>query len=623
MPVTSDATIKTAARDFSAFARSTGFTPEALHTYTNADGTPCYWKLRMRHPGTQEKWIRPMSMEKDNFVLKEPEFSGGKPLYGLDLLAQRPDDLVVICEGESCADALRKYGVLAVTSGGAKSAEATDWQPVAGRNVWIWPDHDQAGFGYGSTVAGILRESHCQVTVIDTTALEMGEKEDAVEWLQRNPNVTAEDIFSLPVIGPSSEPSPTGLATRSMELAPAVTTSMDSTSFRYDGGEFCLSEEGLYYFREGAATRRLCGWLRVEAATRDESSGEWGRMLSFVDADSVKHEMYVAAESLVGDGLDLLKSLARLGLWMSAGRASRDLILAYIQMCPVEGRVRTVDRLGWHGDIYVTAEGAVGPNDERVICRSVNSSGFSSSGTVEEWRESVGWLARGNSRLVFSISCALAGPLLDPAGEESGGFNLRGPSSLGKTTALQAGASVWGNPFAIIQQWRATTNGLEGVAAIYSDCTLFLDELSQADPIQAGEAAYMLGNGRGKARAMRTGAARPVTTWRILFLSSGEVSLSDLQARVGKRPQVGQEVRIADFEADTGSGLGAFEDLNSCESAAALADAVKKVAYEFYGTVGKEWLQQLVTDRPKLHTLIHQGVKSFVNEAVQIGRAHV
>ena len=49
-----------------------------------------------------------------------------------------------------------------------------------------------------------------------------------------------------------------------------------------------------------------------------------------------------------------------------------------------------------------------------------------------------------------------------------------------------------------------------------------------------GEAAYLLANGQGKARASRTGAARQSARWRLLFLSAGEESLSALMTQAGR-----------------------------------------------------------------------------------------
>ena len=37
-----------------------GFVLQALHEYTERDGTPLYWRIRLKHPETGEKWIRPI-----------------------------------------------------------------------------------------------------------------------------------------------------------------------------------------------------------------------------------------------------------------------------------------------------------------------------------------------------------------------------------------------------------------------------------------------------------------------------------------------------------------------------------------------------------------------------------
>jgi uncharacterized protein (DUF927 family) len=60
-----------------------------------------------------------------------------------------------------------------------------------------------------------------------------------------------------------------------------------------------------------------------------------------------------------------------------------------------------------------------------------------------------------------------------------------------------------------IRTWRATSNGLEGVAALHCDSLLCLDEMGQVDSREGGHIAYMLANGVGKTRATRTGEARP------------------------------------------------------------------------------------------------------------------
>lgn len=192
---------KDAARRLASAAISQGYKPQALHEYTDRDGKPLHWRIRLKNPLTGEKWIRPMKLNGVGYTLGEPEYPAeGKPLNRIHDLASRQSDPVFVVEGESCADALIKAGALAITSGGAQSAETADWQPVNGRTVHVWPDNDEAGRRYGEAVAGIMRGLGCTVRMVDVAALNLPPKGDVVDWLQANHAVTLADIAALPTV---------------------------------------------------------------------------------------------------------------------------------------------------------------------------------------------------------------------------------------------------------------------------------------------------------------------------------------------------------------------------------------------------------------------------------------
>ncbi len=389
----------------------------------------------------------------------------------------------------------------------------------------------------------------------------------------------------------------------------------------YGGGRFEQAETGIIYTKdEGERTGKtplwLCAPLKVIAQTRDSKSGEWGRLLEWKDADGIMHRWAMPIELLQGDGVDVRRELARQGLAISPNRHARELVSSFLQVWPVEGRARCVERLGWHDGAYVTPAETIGEVTEHVVFQNAHAlePAISTAGTAVGWRKKVAALAVGNSRLVFSVCVAFAGPLVEPAGQDSGGFHLRGSSSSGKTKTLMVAASVWGNPSSYCRLWRATSNGLEGLAALHNDGLLILDELGQADPKEAGENAYLLANGRGKARAVRNGTARQSAAWRLLFLSAGEESLSALMARAGKRPSAGQEIRLAEIDADAGSGMGAFEELNGCGTPAELARTLGDEACRSYGVVGMDYLRHLVAHRFGLADFIADGVRQFMEE---------
>ncbi len=188
-----------AARRIATDAIRKGFHPTGLHCYHDAEGEPVFWRIRLKHPSTGEKWMRPMRWDGAGYVIGEPPApSEGKSLYRLpELLAAPPDAHVYVVEGEACADVLAKLDMVATTSGGADSAGTANWTPLRGRSVRLWPDHDTPGARHADAVAGRLRALGCTVEVLDVAALNLPDKGDCVDWLQAHPDATAADIEAL------------------------------------------------------------------------------------------------------------------------------------------------------------------------------------------------------------------------------------------------------------------------------------------------------------------------------------------------------------------------------------------------------------------------------------------
>jgi putative DNA primase/helicase len=349
----------------------------------------------------------------------------------------------------------------------------------------------------------------------------------------------------------------------------------------------------------------ICSPLQVEAHTRDQDGGGWGYYVAFADPLHHQKRWAMPARMLSADGGEYRATLLNMGLRIATTPRARNLLTQYIQTRTPEEFASCTDRVGWHSRAFVLPRETIGDEAERIVFQSDNAveNTFRSKGTADQWRERVGALCAGNSRLAFAVACAFAGPMLRPAGMESGGFHYRGDSSSGKTTALKLAASVNGGA-SYLQRWRSTDNALEATAAQHSDCLLILDELAQIDPKTAGECAYMLANEQGKARATRSGTARPRQTWRLLFLSAGELGLADHMAEGQKRTRTGQEVRMADIPADAGAGMGAFENLHNHAGGAAFAKHITAQAQAVYGAPGRAWLEWLTANADTLKASI-------------------
>jgi putative DNA primase/helicase len=299
----------------------------------------------------------------------------------------------------------------------------------------------------------------------------------------------------------------------------------------------------------------VCSPLEILAITRDKDNKNHGKLLRFYDYDGLEHRWPMPMELLAGCGTSYRQILLSEGVQILEGRLGRDLLSKFIQNSNPKKRMRCVNKLGWYNQLYILPNKTIGKitNEEVVFQADMPLSGYyETKGSLSDWQKHVSKYCVDNSRLCFCTSIAFAAPFLYLLGEENGGFNLRGPSSGGKTTALKVAQSVYGGE-KMIHSWRSTTNGFEAIAAIHNDSLLSLDELGKLEPKIAGETAYLLANGEGKQRCKKSGYARNKQTWKLFFLSSGEIGLSDLIRQSGQKVRGGQMVRFLDIPAFAGA----------------------------------------------------------------------
>jgi hypothetical protein len=158
--------------------------------YDDAQGAACYAVVRFE--SAKKKTYRPFHrLDAQSWRSGDPE--GPLPLYRLpDVLSASE---VWVVEGEKCVEAARSIGLVSTTSAhGADSPQRTDWSPLAGKQVFLIPDHDEAGSKYANKVTKILGglDPPTPVTLAEIPGLP--ESGDLVEYLEQHDAVEPETL---------------------------------------------------------------------------------------------------------------------------------------------------------------------------------------------------------------------------------------------------------------------------------------------------------------------------------------------------------------------------------------------------------------------------------------------
>jgi putative DNA primase/helicase len=606
-----------------------GWREVARYPYVDRDGNLLFEVVRYLKPDGEKA-----------FRQRRPDGRGGwvwnlegvkrVPYHLPKLLADR-ERAVFLAEGEKDVETVEAWGLVASCNPGGSGSSALygEWTDrFRGRHVFILPDNDEAGRRHAAAVAAALLGAAASIRIVELPGLRP--KGDVTDWRDaggtrerfREIVTAAADGRSLDVAGLSALRSRWGLDS-DVDAAAEKPTLRKGVS---ESSRFRLTDGGVIYIDPDPDKEplQICGRLEVAALTRDAKGDGWGRLLRWADSEGRPHEWPMPMSLLAGDGNEYRARLLDGGLFLAPGSKARQRLPIYLQtMCP-EKRALCVERVGWHGYSFVLPGETIGPEGAEMVLFQTpfeTDNYLNVRGSVDEWRENVGRYCVGNSRLILVVSCAFAGPLLSLMGSESGGVHFTGATSTGKSTALLVGGSVLGgggrNGF--VQSWRTTANGLEAVAELHNDLTLFLDELAQMDPHEAAETAYLLGNGSGKTRMSRNIGARKKLSWSLLFVSAGEITLADHVQAAGKRTKGGAEVRLLNIEADSGAGLGLFENIHGAESADVFARQLKNAAGRFYGAPLRAYLKNLTAKRASVETTVRNFQAEFLSRHVPAG----
>lgn len=203
---------------------------------------------------------------------------------------------------------------------------------------------------------------------------------------------------------------------------------------------------------------------------------------------------------------------------------------------------------------------------------------YCQSGSLDDWKKLM-TPHRERNRFRFILAASFTAPLLRIIKQRIFFVYNWGGSKGGKSAALKAALSAWGDPERLMVNFNATQVALERMAGFYCDLPLGIDERQLAGNNQGAieKIVYMLASGTGRVRGARSGGLQALHTWRTVILATGEEPI------VTEASQTGVGTRILEIYGPP------FEDERS-------ASMMHQSAAEHFGWAGIEFVHRIITE---------------------------
>lgn len=329
--------------------------------------------------------------------------------------------------------------------------------------------------------------------------------------------------------------------------------------------------------------------------------------------DGVKE--FVVPNSKVMDGIELRKLLASKGIM--SGKKQFDLIVDYVirsflELFDKHKAEQMRNQFGWAdndskfivGDREISVDGTYHSPPSSVTRATAEN--LVPAGTLEKWREVFDLYGRpGLEAHAFAAATAFGAPLLKFSGQRGAIINVIHPSSgTGKTTILHMANSVWGSPEKLCAKKDDTFNSKVFKLGVHCNLPITFDEMSNTEPKQLSELAYLITQGTGKDRMKSSSNELRVnlTSWQTIALCSSNHSFYEKLEHLKDTPQ-GEMMRIIEYSIDYSDAIG-------MELGKEMFD---HQLLENYGHAGEVYARYILSDYEevkKLYAVIQQRLDS-------------
>ena len=453
--------------------------------------------------------------------------SAGKlVLYGIWRLEMiRTAGRVVIVEGESDTQTLWMLGIPALGVPGATTYKPEWTEKLEGLRVYLHIEPDRGGETFRVQMANKLREGGFTGEVLTWSCGAYGAK-DPSELYMKYGEAAA------------------GMIEKQLEAAQTLDIYASAIPEAISGAPIQLRQpEGFVYSEKGIAVidektaqlRNVCRTpIILKQRLKSIETGEEKIEIAFKRDD--KWHTATFPRSTIFQSRSIT-SLADLGCTVTSENAKQ--LVRFLEALEAENidilDIReSTSTFGWQ-----TRDRFLPGHDGDLVLDidpSLQSwaSAYCQHGSLDAWIEQMR-PHRDRYKFRFILASAFTAPLLKVLRQRIFFVYNWGGSKGGKTAALKAALSAWGDPDRLMVNFNATQVALERMAGFFCDLPLGIDErqLAGSKQEQLEKIVYMLSSGTGRARGSKTGGLQQVQTWRTVCLATGEEPIGQSTSMTG------------------------------------------------------------------------------------------
>lgn len=460
--------------------------------------------------------------------------SGKLILYGEWRLPEiRQNGYAILVEGESDTQTLWYLKMAALGVPGASNFKAKMVPKLDGLKLYIHVEPDKGGETFMEKVCRVLHEEGYTGEVYTWSCKQFGVKDPSELYMKLGEQEAAVKLQDA--IRDAKKVELDNIA----ELIPEAVKGAPVALRQPEG--WIYSESGISHIDEKKVTPTMVCRTPIILTRRLKSmeTGEEKIEIAFKRDGQWSTAIYPRSTIFTARGVTVLSDLGCTVTSENAKPVVRFLEALEAENIDIIQKADSTSTFGWqtkgrflpgHGDDIVL--------DIDPSLRSW-AAAYHTTGTFEGWKDTMR-PHRERDKFRFILAASFAAPLLRILSQRIFFVYNWGGSKGGKSAALKAAMSVWGDPERLMVNFNATQVALERMAGFYNDLPLGIDERQLAGQKQESleKIVYMLASGTGRARGSKNGGLQTLSTWRTVALATGEEPISTETTQTGVSTRV-------------------------------------------------------------------------------------